>query len=154
MQLGGPRAVPQQVFQAVQVAPHIAGAFGAPARETGIVRVLAAGVLFADPRRCPGCGIRGRQESPAKLAKALAWLADLGNVAADRICLTPQAPWGVSCRPFPRPARVAERQSDDRLFLSVVSPVEPDVETAKAAKAASVGDRGSSVPEPAGAAAA
>ena len=46
--------------------------------------------FFAVPRRSPGCGIRGRQESPAELAEALAWLADLGNVAADRICLTPQ----------------------------------------------------------------
>lgn len=46
--------------------------------------------FFAAPRRSPGCGIRGRQESPAKLAEALAWLADLGSVAADRICLMPQ----------------------------------------------------------------
>jgi len=47
-------------------------------------------IFFAVPRRSPGCGIRGRQESPAELAEALAWLADLGNAAADRICLTPQ----------------------------------------------------------------
>ena len=47
-------------------------------------------VFFAVPRRSPGGGIRGRQESPAELAEALAWLADLGNVAADRICLTPR----------------------------------------------------------------
>ncbi len=46
--------------------------------------------FFAAPRRSPGCGIRGRQESPAELAEALAWLADLGSVAADRICLMPQ----------------------------------------------------------------
>ena len=46
--------------------------------------------FFAAPRRSPGCRIRGRQESPAELAEALAWLADLGNVAADGICLTPQ----------------------------------------------------------------
>ena len=46
--------------------------------------------FFAAPRRSPGCGIRGRQESPAELAEALARLADLGSVAADRICLMPQ----------------------------------------------------------------
>ena len=46
--------------------------------------------FFAVPRWSPCCGIRGRQESPAELAEGLAWLADLGSVAADRICLMPQ----------------------------------------------------------------